>query len=107
MGLLRQMTYRARKTCAKCGQRWPNPWARFRSAGKEFSIKLPRITPLPRKSDCPLRDLECGWGAFGNENLLATIMHTLLDIGQVRLMAGLPQDLLRAITIPSPIRRLI
>ena len=40
---------------------------------------------------------------FGNENLLATIMHTLLDIGQVRLMTGLPQDLLRAITTPQPI----
>ena len=25
-------------------------------------------------------------------------MHTLLDIGQVRLLTGLPQDLLRAIT---------
>jgi len=44
---------------------------------------------------------------FGNENLLATIMHTLLDIGQVRLMTGLPQDLLRAITTPSPISGLI
>jgi hypothetical protein len=41
--------------------------------------------------------------AFGNENLLATIMHTLLDIGQVRLMTGLPQDLLRALTTPQPI----
>jgi hypothetical protein len=40
---------------------------------------------------------------FGNENLLATIMHTLLDIGQVRLMPGLPQDVLRATTSPSPI----
>jgi hypothetical protein len=40
---------------------------------------------------------------FGNENLLATVMHTLLDIGQVRLMTGLPQDLLRALTTPEPI----
>jgi uncharacterized protein (DUF1501 family) len=37
------------------------------------------------------------------ENLLATIMHTLLDIGQVRLMTGLPQDLLRAVTTPAVI----
>jgi Protein of unknown function (DUF1501) len=44
---------------------------------------------------------------FGNENLLATIMHTLLDIGQVRLMTGLPQDLLRAITTPAPISGLL
>ena len=40
---------------------------------------------------------------FGNENLLATIMHSLLDIGQVRLMTGLPQDLLRTLTTPQPI----
>jgi uncharacterized protein (DUF1501 family) len=41
--------------------------------------------------------------AFGNENLLATVMHTLLDIGQVRLLTGLPQDLLQALTTPQPI----
>jgi uncharacterized protein (DUF1501 family) len=40
---------------------------------------------------------------YGNENLLATVMHTLLDIGQVRLLTGLPQDLLRALTTPQPI----
>ena len=40
---------------------------------------------------------------FGNENLLATVMHTLLDIGQVRLLTGLPQDLLQALTTPKPI----
>jgi hypothetical protein len=40
---------------------------------------------------------------YGNENLLATVMHTLLDLGQVRLMTGLPQDLLRALTTPQPI----
>ena len=44
---------------------------------------------------------------YGNENLLATIMHTLLDIGQVRLMTGLPQDLLRALTTPQPIAGLV
>jgi hypothetical protein len=37
------------------------------------------------------------------DNLVATIMHTLLDIGQVRLQTGLPQDLLRALTLPQPI----
>lgn len=42
-----------------------------------------------------------------NENLLATVMHTLLDIGQVRLMTGLPQDLLRALTTPAPIAGLM
>ena len=44
---------------------------------------------------------------YGNDNLLATIMHTLLDVGQVRLMSGLPQDLLRAITTPEPIKPLL
>lgn len=37
------------------------------------------------------------------DNLLATIMHSLLDLGQVRLMTGLPQELVRAITTPAPI----
>lgn len=40
---------------------------------------------------------------YRNEHLLATIMHTLLDIGQVRLLPGLPQDVLRAVTTPAPI----
>jgi hypothetical protein len=40
---------------------------------------------------------------YGNDNLLATLMHTLLDLGQVRLMTGLPQDLVRAMTTPQPI----
>jgi hypothetical protein len=44
---------------------------------------------------------------MGNDNLLATIMHTLLDIGQVRLMTGLPQDLLRTLTTPAPIAGLM
>jgi len=44
---------------------------------------------------------------FGNENLLATVMHTLLDIGQVRLLSSLPQELLRALTTPEPIAGLL
>ena len=44
---------------------------------------------------------------IGMENLLATIMHNLLDIGQVRLMTGLPQELLAALTRPEPIKGLI
>jgi len=43
---------------------------------------------------------------YGNEELLATVMHTLLDVGQVRLMTGLPQELLRAVTTPQPIQGL-
>jgi len=34
-------------------------------------------------------------------------MHALLDIGQVRLMTGLPQDLLRTITTTEPIKPLL
>jgi uncharacterized protein (DUF1501 family) len=41
------------------------------------------------------------------DNLLATVMHSLLDLGQVRLMTGLPQDMLRAITTPTPITGLV
>lgn len=44
---------------------------------------------------------------FGNENLLATIMHTLLDIGQLRLMPGVPQDVLRVVTSHEPISGLL
>jgi hypothetical protein len=43
---------------------------------------------------------------YGNDHLLATVMHTLLDVGQVRLMSGLPQDVLRTITTPEPIGEL-
>lgn len=46
-------------------------------------------------------------GACGNDNLLATVMHTLLDIGRVRLLTGLPQDLLRTLTSAEPIRGLV
>jgi hypothetical protein len=45
--------------------------------------------------------------AFGNENLLATVMHTLLDIGQVRLLQSLPQELLRTLTGLEPIHQLL
>lgn len=43
---------------------------------------------------------------YGNDNLLATVMHTLLDISQVRLMSSLPQDLLRTLTTSEPIKGL-
>ena len=41
------------------------------------------------------------------KDLLATIMHTLLDISQVRLMPGAPQRVLDAITRGEPIRGLV
>ena len=41
------------------------------------------------------------------EDLLATIMHTLLDIGEVRLMPGIPQRVVEAMTRGEPIRGLV
>ncbi|WP_254510650.1 DUF1501 domain-containing protein [Anatilimnocola floriformis] len=41
------------------------------------------------------------------DNLLATVMHSLVDLGQARLQTGLPQDLLRAISTPAPITGLV
>jgi uncharacterized protein (DUF1501 family) len=39
-------------------------------------------------------------------DLMATIMHTLLDIDQVRITSGLPRNLLEAVTGGTPIRGL-
>ena len=44
---------------------------------------------------------------LGIDNLLATIMQTLLRVGEVRLLSSLPTDVLRAITTPSAIPGLI
>ena len=41
------------------------------------------------------------------KDLIATIMHTLLDIGQVRLMPGVPQRVIEAMTKGEPIRGLV
>ncbi|MBM3822727.1 MAG: DUF1501 domain-containing protein [Verrucomicrobia bacterium] len=41
------------------------------------------------------------------KDLLATIMHTLLDIGEVRLMPGIPQRVVEAMTRGEPIRGLV
>lgn len=40
-------------------------------------------------------------------NVLATIMHTLFDVGQVRLMTGIPKEVERVITGSHPIRELV
>jgi hypothetical protein len=40
-------------------------------------------------------------------NLVATIMHTLFDVGQLRVVRGLPADLLRAATDHDPIPGLL
>ena len=41
------------------------------------------------------------------QNLMATIMHTLFDIGQLRITRGVPTDVLRTITAAEPIRELV
>lgn len=43
---------------------------------------------------------------IGISNLIATIMHTVLDMGKVRLLTGLPQDMVRAINSAEPIEGL-
>lgn len=40
-------------------------------------------------------------------DLMATIMHTLLDVGEVRLLEGLPSNFLNAVTGGQPIRGLV
>jgi len=40
-------------------------------------------------------------------DLMATIMHTLLDIGEVRVMDGLPKQLIAAVTGGTPIKGLV
>src|SRR5262249_18298802 len=39
-------------------------------------------------------------------HLVATIMHTLFDVGEVRVARGVPDDVLRAVTGGEPIRGL-
>lgn len=41
------------------------------------------------------------------KDLIATIMHSILDIGQVRLMPGIPQRVIDAMTRGEPIRGLV
>jgi uncharacterized protein (DUF1501 family) len=41
------------------------------------------------------------------ENLLGTIVHTLFDVGKLRLATGVPEDLLRAATQCEPIAELV
>ncbi len=46
-------------------------------------------------------------GVVTIKDLLATIMHTLLDIGEVRLMPGVPPRVVEAMTRGEPIRGLV
>jgi uncharacterized protein (DUF1501 family) len=44
---------------------------------------------------------------ISSSNVLATIMHALFDIGQLRLLGGVPQDVLRVLTESAPIQELV
>jgi len=45
--------------------------------------------------------------AYTIDNLVGTIMHTLMNVGQVRLMPNLPSNLTRVVTTTEPIPELI
>jgi hypothetical protein len=45
--------------------------------------------------------------AYTPQNLLATIMHTLFDLGEVRITPGLPTELVQRITAAPPIAELV
>jgi hypothetical protein len=45
--------------------------------------------------------------SYRPEHMLATIMHSLLDIGQLRLVPGIPAGIMRAIAATEPIRELV
>jgi hypothetical protein len=40
-------------------------------------------------------------------NLIATVMHTLMDVGQVRVVRGIPAEINRAVSEPQPINELV
>ena len=44
---------------------------------------------------------------ISSKNVLATIMHTLFDVGEVRLLSNIPKDVESVITTGQPIRELI
>lgn len=44
---------------------------------------------------------------IASENVLATIMHTLLDIGELRTRASIPNDVVRVLTQAEPISQLV
>ncbi len=44
---------------------------------------------------------------ISSESVLATIFHTLFDIGELRLASGLPTEIVRAITAGQPISQLV
>jgi hypothetical protein len=51
-------------------------------------------------------DVACFTRPTSLENIVATILHTLFDVGQLRLEPGVPRDLARLIERGEPIREL-
>ncbi|MFT5528349.1 MAG: hypothetical protein ACI9HK_006338, partial [Pirellulaceae bacterium] len=45
--------------------------------------------------------------AITTDNLISTIMHSLFDVGQLRITQGLPTDLVRFISSGTPINGLV
>lgn len=45
--------------------------------------------------------------AIRNPNLIATIMHSLMDLGELRIARGIPEEVSRAVTQANPIRELV
>ena len=45
--------------------------------------------------------------AYGPKNLLATVMHTLFDLQEVRVLPGLPNEVITAVADSEPIRELV
>jgi len=54
-----------------------------------------------RNNDAPASD------PVDARNLMATVMHTLFDVGKLRLTRGVPQDLLRVLEGTDPIREVV
>lgn len=44
---------------------------------------------------------------ISSSDVLATVMHCLFDVGELRLLSGIPQDVARVITAGQPIRELV
>lgn len=44
---------------------------------------------------------------IASENVMATIFHTLFDLGELRLKSGVPTEIVRALTAPQPIPQLV
>ena len=54
-----------------------------------------------RKNDVPATD------PINAANLLSTVMHSLFDVGKLRLASGIPKELVRVIENGTPIRELV